>query len=173
MMALPEHISTKPKSFDRELRSNLDAIRPHDEWYRVVGGEDDEGAVIVSQLPEPVDFAASLTDRVANFVPVDGIGDVLRFVDAYTQTVGVYPEALKAEIRDTIPLYGAQRLVTLGYACTGSVGDPQDSIEPVRRMAKWIVDENALACEPVFNHPTWTEAEAVPSTVGAPTVDTR
>ena len=38
-------------------------------------------------------------------------------VTAYTQTVGVYPESLKKQLRDELPLYGAQRLTSLGYAC--------------------------------------------------------
>ncbi len=61
---------------------------------------------------------------------------------AYTQTVGVYPEALKRELRDRLPFHGAQRLVSLGHAADANVALPQDAIEPVRRMVRWIVDES-------------------------------
>jgi hypothetical protein len=71
---------------------------------------------------------------------------------AYTQTVGVYPESLKQTLRDTLPFYGAQRLVSLGYAADPSMAVPQDAIEPVRRMVKWIVDER---CDPRQVTPLW------------------
>ena len=138
---LPERISTKPKSFDRELKANLDALRLDDEWYKVIGGEDEEGAVVVSQMSDPVSFATQLNDRVANLVPVDEIDDVIDAVDAYTQTVGVYPESLKDELKDILPLHGAQRIVSLGYAISTTAATPSDGIEPMRRLGKWIVNE--------------------------------
>jgi hypothetical protein len=60
---------------------------------------------------------------------------------------------MKEKLRDTLPLYGAQRLVSLGYACAGNVTTPQDGMEPLRRSVKWIVDES---CEPVHIAPMWT-----------------
>ena len=44
-------------------------------------------------------------------------------VNAYTQTVGIYPESLKRALRDQLPLFGAQRLTSLGYACHVAIGD--------------------------------------------------
>lgn len=158
MMALPERFSTKPKSVDAELKSNVEALRFQEDWYNVIGGEDDEGAIIVSQLPEAVSFDASLDNRVANFIPVDSIDEVAADVDAYTQTVGVYPEAFKRELEDVLPLYGAQRIVSLGYAVLAdSAGGPQDGIEPIRRMTKWIVDENCDALDREVHPPPWVD----------------
>lgn len=152
LVALPEHLSTKPLRVDRELRDHLNASRLSDDWFRVIGGEQDEGAIVVSQLDEPVDYAALLSGRVANLVPVDSIEQVTRAVTAFTQTVGVYPESLKARLRDLLPLFGAQRLTSLGYACHVSIATPQDAIEPLRRMCKWIVDES---CDPERVFPIW------------------
>ncbi len=152
MMSLPEHISTKPKTFDRELRDHIDGSRMTDDWYRVVGGEENEGAVIVSQFDEAVDYAPMLSGRVANVVPVDDIKKVTDAVNSYTQTVGIYPESLKRELRNQLPLFGAQRLTSLGYACHVTSTMPQDAIEPVRRMCKWIVDEE---CDPEKVFPPW------------------
>ena len=156
LLRLPESISTKPKhGINSELRARLDNYRMDDEWYKVIGGEDDEGAIVCSQLPDPVDFWDLLNDRVANFVPIDELGDALKYFDAYTQTVGVYPDTLKEAVKDKLPLYGAQRIVTLGYA--GGAGlafaTPQDAIEPVRRMVKWIVNETAP--DPSIMPPLW------------------
>jgi Acyl-CoA reductase (LuxC) len=145
LVSLPEAVSTPAKHFDPELRANLQALRTAPDFYRVIGGADGEGAVIVSQLDEPVDFHRSLSGRVANLVPVDDPRDVLPAINAYTQTIGVYPEALKSELRDALALHGAQRLVSLGHAADPNVALPQDAIEPVRRMARWIVDETVPA----------------------------
>jgi hypothetical protein len=137
LVALPEHVSTRPKSFDPELRDHLEATRlGGEEWFRVIGGERQEGAVIVSQMDEPVDFAPLLSCRVANLVPVDDVECVLRAVNAYTQTIGIYPESLKHELRDLLPPYGAQRLTSLGHACDVAIAMPQDAIEPVRRRPR-------------------------------------
>lgn len=143
IMELPPTFSTRPKSYDRELKSHVDALRLDDEWYEVIGGEEDEGAIIVSKLPRKVDFAAYLTDRTANFVPVESIDDILLGIDAYTQTIGVWPESLKAELQNVVPFYGAQRLVTLGNALYNGplVGLAHDAMEPVRRMCRWIANE--------------------------------
>jgi hypothetical protein len=153
LVTLPDHISTRPKTFDRELRDHLEASRMGGgDWYRVIGGEQNEGAIIVSQMDEAVDYAPMLSGRVANLVPVDDLEKVTDAVNAYTQTVGIYPERLKRELRDRLPLFGAQRLTSLGYACHVNPAMPQDAIEPLRRMCKWIVDEE---CDPEKVFPAW------------------
>ena len=143
MQTLPNTISTAPKSYDPGLKAEVDALRLSDDWYQVIGGKDGEGSVICSQLAEPVSFAARLDDRTANLVPVDELSEMLEAVDAYTQTVGVYPESIKDELKDILPLYGAQRIVSLGYAAGLKWAGPQDAIEPLRRMGKWIVNQIA------------------------------
>jgi len=143
IMALPPTFSTIPKAYDKELKSHVDALRQDDEWYEVIGGEQGEGAIIISKLPRQVDFAAYLADRTANLVPVESIDDLLLGIDAYTQTIGVWPESFKAQLENIVPFYGAQRLVTLGNALYNGplIGLAHDGIEPVRRMCKWIANE--------------------------------
>ncbi len=143
IMELPAYFSTMPKSYDRELKSHVDALRLDDDWYEVIGGERGEGAMIVSKLPRKVDFAAYLADRTANFVPVESLQDILLGIDAYTQTIGVWPESLKDQLQDIVPFYGAQRLVTLGNALYNGplIGLSHDGMEPVRRMCKWMANE--------------------------------
>lgn len=141
LLKLPGSYSTKPKRYDRELRAHVEALRLDDDWYRVIGGEDEEGAVIVSKMPDPVDFSTKLADRTANLVPVDSLDEVFAAVNSYTQTVGVFPETLKQKLVNILPLYGAQRFVSLGYAISQSQASPQDSIEPLRRLGKWISNE--------------------------------
>ena len=153
---LPAFVSTPPLYPSRELYEHVEASRMTDDWYRVIGGEHREGAIIVSQFDSAVDYSAMLSGRVANIVPVDSIDKVTEAVTAYTQTIGIYPESLKRELRDTLPLFGAQRLTSLGYACSVPIAAPQDAIEPMRRMCKWIVEE---ACDPDVVTPLWRLGE--------------
>jgi hypothetical protein len=143
LCGLPNSVSTSPKRYDPGLKAHVDALRLDDEWYRVIGGKDGEGAIIISQIPEAVPFSALLDDRTANLVPVDELDEVMDAVDAYTQTVGVYPESLKDALKDMLPLHGAQRIVSLGYAAALKWAGPQDAIEPLRRMGKWICNQIA------------------------------
>jgi Acyl-CoA reductase (LuxC) len=152
LVALPESVSTRPKATNAQLRRLVTAARLNDEWYRVFGGTEDEGAIIVSRLPEPVEFADRLTNRIANLVPIDRIEVALDAVDASAQTIGVYPDALKWELRDRLAIQGAQRLTSLGYAASAAVAGPQDAIEPTRALCRWIVCED---CDPATTPPLW------------------
>jgi hypothetical protein len=157
LVSLPAVVSTPPRYPDRTLLEHLESSRMADDFYRVIGGERREGAIVVSQFDEPVDYSPMLSGRVANIVPVDSIDQVTAAVNSYTQTIGIYPESLKRRLRNTLPLFGAQRLTSLGYACSVAVAMPQDAIEPIRRMCKWIVDEE---CDPDVVVPLWRLAPA-------------
>lgn len=144
LQALPPHLSTPHKAFDPALRSEIDAARLQDGDYRVFGGKGNEGALIVSQEEYPVDFSRMLACRVGNIVPIDSFETAVRSVTAYTQTIGIFPEALKEQLRDRLAFQGAQRLVSLGGAATMQHNmERQDAIEPVRRMVKWVTEETA------------------------------
>ncbi|WP_308205285.1 acyl-CoA reductase [Mycobacterium parmense] len=157
LLSLPAIVSTPPLYPDRELIDHVEASRMTEDFYRVIGGERREGAIVVSQMDEPVDYSTMLSGRVANIVPVDDIDKVTAAVNSYTQTIGIYPESLKRRLRNTLPLFGAQRMTSLGYACNVAVAAPQDAIEPIRRMCKWIVDEE---CDPGVVTPLWELAQA-------------
>jgi hypothetical protein len=141
LQALPPELSTPHEAFDPELKAEIDAVRLTDEDYRVFGGVTNEGAIIVSQTDAPVDFSRILGGRVANIVPIDDVETALRSVNAYTQTVGIYPESLKHRLRDRLAYQGAQRIVPLGGASGSHSLERQDAIEPLRRLCKWIVEE--------------------------------
>lgn len=144
LQALPPHLSTPHKAFDFALKEEIDAIRLLDDEYRIFGGRGNEGALIVSQEEYPVDFSRQLACRVGNIVPIDDLETAVRSVSAYTQTVGLFPEALKERLRDRLAFQGAQRIVSLGGAATMQHNmEKQDAIEPVRRMLKWVTEETA------------------------------
>lgn len=143
---LPAHISAPAKVFNVDLKAQLDGLRMDEDFYKVMGGEQNEGAVIVSQIDEPVDFSQKLCGRVVNLVPIDDLQAAIKSVNAYTQTVGIYPEKLKQSIRDDLILHGVQRIVSLGHAPDATFATPQDAIEPLRRMLKWVMDEQSVPC---------------------------
>lgn len=144
LQALPENLSTPHKAFDPQLKEELDGIRMIGDDYTVFGGKSNEGAVIVSRDGAPVSFSRILGCRVGNLVPIDDIDTAVRSVNAYTQTIGIFPEALKHTLRDRLAYQGAQRLVSLGAAATLQHNlDRQDAIEPIRRTVKWVTEETA------------------------------
>lgn len=142
LQRLPDHVSTPHKAFDRELREEIDALSFVPDEYQVFGGKGNEGALIVSQSSSPVDFARQLACRVGNIVPIDRVEEAILSVNSYTQTIGIYPDSLKAAVRDRLSYQGAQRLVSLGGAGLSQTPGPQDGIEPLRRTVKWITDED-------------------------------
>jgi len=143
IQALPPAISGPAVRLDPALADEIEALQMGGgDWYHVIGGGR-AGAVIVSQMDEPVDFAPLLANRVLNLVPVDDIDTPVRAVTSYTQTIGIYPESLKRELRDRLAIHGAQRLVSLGHAIGMPNHGLQDAIEPWRRMCRWIVEEEA------------------------------
>ena len=140
IQALPEALSSPAPSFDAVLREEIQGIRYSDD-YRIFGGKANEGAVIVSQNSEQVDFSDRLDHRVANIVPVDSLEEALRFITIHTQTIGVYPDGLKEEIRDECARRGGQRICSLGFATAGSFSGVHDGIEPLRRVVRWVKEE--------------------------------
>jgi Acyl-CoA reductase (LuxC) len=140
LQALPAAISSPHPSFAPDLRTDLAAVRDSDD-YRVFGGYESEGAVIVSQSRQSVDFADRLDCRVANLVPIDRIEQALERLNTYTQTVGVYPDQLKHEIRGACAIRGAERIVSLGHATAAGLAGPHDAIEPLSRMVRWVRDD--------------------------------
>ncbi len=152
LQALPGDISTPAKVFDANLRQEIQGIRLASGLYSVIGGASGEGAIIVSLMDEPVDFSDKLADRVANTVPVESLDRAIGLITHFTQTIGIYPEALKTRLRDEAPFPGAQRLVSLGYANAPPLTGPWDAMEPLRRHCRWIMDQT---CDPAVVPGLW------------------
>jgi hypothetical protein len=145
---LPPLISTPFPQPNRELDAEMAAIALEDDFYHVEG-DTLNGGFIVSKFNGRVEFFDKLNNRVVNFVPVDDLADVLKWCDDTTQTVGIYPEAIRGRFVDMFALAGVQRLVSLSggdpmtvYANSHHMppGSPHDGIEPMRRSMRWVVD---------------------------------
>jgi Acyl-CoA reductase (LuxC) len=148
---LPAEITTAPKRSDRELDGELEAVALDDDYYRVIGDTSFGGVVVSRTADEPVEFADRLTNRIVNLVPVPDISRVPRWVDEGTQTVGIYPERLREELRDVLALHGVQRILPGDGHLMGDppgsdpaqrYGVPHDGGEPMRRMVRWVLDES-------------------------------
>jgi hypothetical protein len=142
LQGLPVTQSTPVERLPAELRDEVEAALLVGE-PEVVGHGTGAGGVLISWDGRPVDYSASLAARYVNLVPVPSLADVLVRVSSTTQTCGVFPAELREAMREELALAGVQRIATLGMAA-GS-GDnqaiPQDGIEVLRRMCRWIVDE--------------------------------
>lgn len=146
---LPPHVSTAPKRPDPDLEDELQALALDEEFYRVIGDTSSAGVVVSRTADEPVEFADRLNNRIVNLVPVPDITHVPRWVSEETQTVGVYPEWLRRELREELALHGVQRTMPLGESLTMRSVDPEqtlalphDGTEPMRRMVRWVIDQS-------------------------------
>jgi hypothetical protein len=122
-----------------EVRDAVEGMRWLEPDFRVWGSFDGSGLVVRS--PEPVDFHP--THKTVNVIPVSAVLDAVRYATVATQTVGVYPTYRKRELRDPLASAGAQRVIRLGSALTGSAGGPHDGMFPLHRLVTWVVDDDA------------------------------
>lgn len=127
-------VPVAPLLEELDMLSNLEPI------YRVFGRPDGRGMVIRSS--EPVSFNPG--GKLVNVVEVGTLADSVQHVTVATQSVGVYPAARIAEVRDALSGAGAQRIVGLGNINSGKFGGlPHDGGWPVHRMMHWVVTETA------------------------------
>ncbi|MCF6277683.1 MAG: hypothetical protein L3J16_02910 [Anaerolineales bacterium] len=139
--------STKPRSFPATLQANLDAIRDGG-FYRVIGGNDGEGAAVVSLAEETVDFIP--TDKVVNVIPFERMEDVLEKIPPSIQTAGIYPLSLRKEWREALIARGVCRLIDIGYTADYTVGAPFNNQPVLARMCRWVLDEQRPKSRPLF-----------------------
>jgi len=123
---VPEHI-----------RVEVEALRDLEPYARVFGEYGGRGLVVRSE--EPVDFHPE--NKVANVVPVGSLDEALARINIATQSVGVYPAARKAALRDRLAAAGAARVCTLGEVPIVESGLPHDGFYPMPRLVRWVTDE--------------------------------
>lgn len=122
-----------------ELRDEISALREMEPEYRIWGGYDGAGLVIRS--PEPVEFHPE--GKIVNVVPIASLDKATDFATVATATVGVYPPARKAALRNNLANAGVQRVIDLGQAMAGGFGTPHDGFWALNRCMRWVTDEDA------------------------------
>jgi hypothetical protein len=120
-----------------DLRDEIEGLRELEPYYRVFGRSDGTGMVVRSD--EPVSFYP--TGRVVNVVMIADPKQMLQHVNAATQTVGVYPDRARAELRDLLCAAGVQRITALGSGGGRWIGLPHDGFYPMSRLVRWAKDE--------------------------------
>ena len=139
---LPGSISTPARRLDPEFAAKLDTLALLGDEFELIGG-DERGGVILSLEGEPVDFWNDLAHRTVNIIPIRDYDDMLRRTTRDVQTVGVYPESVRDELKLQLALHGVQRVTSLGYMLNyDALTVPHDGTEALRRMATWVVAED-------------------------------
>jgi hypothetical protein len=121
-----------------DLREEIEGLRELEPMYRVWGRADGRGIVVRSH--EPVDFYP--VGKTVNVVRVGRLTDAVSHATVATQTVGIFPESRKTELRDALCAAGVQRVVNLGNALGAYLGLPHDGFLPLSRFVRWVVDED-------------------------------
>jgi hypothetical protein len=119
------------------IRDEVEALRDLETYARVFGEYTGRGLVVRSE--EPVDFHPE--NKVANVVPVESLEQAIGRINVATQSVGVYPAARKAALRDRLASAGAVRICTLGDVPVVESGLPHDGFYPMQRLVRWVSDE--------------------------------
>ena len=141
---LPPEISSPAIHMDADFKAKVAALTMLDDEYHVIGG-DERGGIIISLEGDQVDFADDLKYRTLNIVPVRDYDAMLRYVTRDVQTVGVYPESVRDDLRTTLALHGVQRITSLGYMREYNASiDPHDGNEALRKMCTWVVAEDCM-----------------------------
>lgn len=121
-----------------DVREEIDALRSMEDYYRVWGRYDGTGMVV--RTDEPVGFYP--VGRVVNVIPVPSLGDAIKYVNAATQTVGIYPASRRPQYRDALCNAGVQHVTSLGSAGISRVGVPHDGFYPIARFLRWSRDDD-------------------------------
>jgi hypothetical protein len=130
------------RPLEMDLREQIETMMMMDDEYRVWGKTDGRGCVVRSD--EPVEFHP--INKTANVVSVPSLDAAVRYVNVATQTVGFYPFNRMADYRDRLASGGAQRIVHLGEAGPGTIGNPHDAMYPLHRFVHWMTHEDG--CQP-------------------------
>ena len=118
------------------IREEVDVLRHLEPEFRVWG--DYSGAGLVIRSEEPLGFFPDC--RTVNVVPVASLSDAVRYANVATQTVGVYPSARKAELRDRLADQGVQYVGCLGHVMDLPPGLPHDGTYELNRLVRWVAD---------------------------------
>lgn len=126
-----------------EIRDEVEVMAAMGDEVQVFGRFDGRGMVLLSAAP--VDFHPS--NKMSNVVMVESLDDAVRHVNVATQTIGVYPFARKAELRDPLAAAGGQRVCRVGTANGHVAGGPHDAMYPLARLVHWMGDDDILTGE--------------------------
>lgn len=118
------------------IREEVDVLRHLEPEFRVWG--DYSGAGLVIRSEEPLGFFPDC--RTVNVVPVAALADAVRHANVATQTVGIFPEKRKVELRDRLADQGVQYVGCLGHVMDLPPGLPHDGTYELNGLVRWVAD---------------------------------
>lgn len=75
---------------------------------------------------------------------VDSLTDVIPYIHADVQTIGVHPWSRALELADAATATGASRLTEVGMMTRHRVGFTHDATQPLRSLVRWVCVERGL-----------------------------
>jgi hypothetical protein len=133
-----ETASAKAPLLPTDIRDEIEVLQMMGGEFRVWGKFDGSGLVILSD--EPVSFHP--TGKTVNVVHLDSLDDAVRFVNVATQSIGIYPDKRRIELRDRIASAGGQRVFPLGSTWKHVLGGPHDGMFALQRFVHWMSDQD-------------------------------
>ncbi|MGW4365714.1 aldehyde dehydrogenase family protein [Nocardia takedensis] len=133
-----------PGAPDRDLpqRRALSLLEEQALGNTVTESDERDWAVVtgsVEQVPEHPLY------RTVFVTEVDDLGEAVRTIGPDTQTVGVYPPARIAALRDELAARGVHRVVQAGLANFFRLGGAHDGMYPMQRLVRYVVSEAPAA----------------------------
>jgi hypothetical protein len=102
--------------------------------YRYAGERFSAGVIVA---PNDFPIKEHPMCRLVVVRPVARLEDALGFLHHGVATIGVYPEARRAELRDRIAARGVSNIVPLGQAGCAAVGMPHDGMLVLGELVDW------------------------------------
>ena len=128
-----------PQCVQPSIRGQLKRLRrgkySRAEWLtNAKEGEFTSGVVI---MPAEFDILDHPMCRLVILRRVDNLKDVLKYLHQGVSTVGIYPEARRIELRDSIVARGVSTVLPLGQCERVFSGAPQDGMMVLNQLVDW------------------------------------
>lgn len=106
------------------------------EGNKVIAPDDTEWTIVIMNKVTLIE--SHPLSRTVFIMPIQDYDEILPFVSRATQTVAVYPEKLRYEIRDRFTLKGVDRVVESGKAWEPRLGSSHDGTNALHDMVRWV-----------------------------------
>ncbi len=137
--ALEKQLTHLPKGYmniDRHSAVSHERLMAKFRGDNVYQSKGTEWTVILSDDPEKE--RNHPLSRTLYVYPVKKLDDAFKYVNHYTQTVGVHPKKLKKKYREELTKRGVDRVTDVGKMGYFALGAPHDGIYPLSRMVRWV-----------------------------------
>lgn len=95
----------------------------------------------IAVIDDPEQINEHPLGRTIYVIPVNTIGEPLKYISPDTQTIILSPWSRNTEIRDEATLRGAAKITEIGLAEWQRIGMPHDNIYPLHELVRWVAVE--------------------------------